>query len=116
MRSTAEVLAHHLECFGRGDLDGILADYASTAVLFTPTGALTGPSAMRPVFQAIFAEFAQPGTSFSLTHRSVDGDYAYIVWSAETADNVYEMGTDTFVVRNDQILLHSFALKIHPKR
>jgi len=115
MRSTQEVVDHHLDCFGRGDTDGILADYSSTAVLFTPTGALKGPAAMRPLFQAIFAEFGKPGTSFSITHRAVDGDCAYILWSAETADNVYEMGTDTFVVRNDQIVAHSFALKIRAK-
>lgn len=112
MRSTQDVLDHHLACFGRGDLDGILADYAPTAIMFTPTGALKGPAAMRPVFQAIFTEFGKPGTSFSMKHRSVDCDFAYILWSAETADNVYEMGTDTFVVRNDQIIAHSFALKI----
>ena len=115
MRSTQEVLDHHLECFGRGDLDGVLADYSQTAVMFTPTGALKGPAAMRPVFQAIFAEFGKPGTSFAMKHRSVDGDYAYILWSAETADNVYELGTDTFVVRNDQIMAHSFALKLRAK-
>lgn len=115
MSSTQEVLDHHLECFGRGDLDGILADYSPTAVMFTPTGALKGPAAMRPVFQTLFTEFGKPGTSFSMKHRSVDGDYAYILWSAETADNVYELGSDTFVVRNGQITAHSFALKIRAK-
>jgi len=116
MRSTQEVIDHHLECFGRGDTDGILADYSSTAVMLTPNGALKGPAAMRPVFQAIFKEFAQAGTSFSLQHRSIDGDYAYLLWTAETADNVYELGTDTFVVRDDKILAHSFALKAVAKR
>ena len=115
MRSAQEVVDHHLDCFGRGDMDGNLADHSSTAVMFTPTGALKSPSAMRPVFQAIFAEFGKPGTSFSMTHRSVEGDHAYILWSAETADNVYEMGTDTFVVRNDQIVAHSSALKIRAR-
>lgn len=115
MNSTEQVLAHHLECFGRGDLDGILADYSSTAVMFTPEGPLKGPAVLRPFFQAIFAEFGKPGTSFSMNHRSVDGDYAYILWSAETVDNVYEMGTDTFVVRDGNIMAHSFAGKIRPK-
>ena len=115
MSSTREVLDRHLDCFGRGDLEGILADYSSTAVLFTPTGTLKGPAAMRPVFQTIFAEFGKPGTSFSVNHRSVDGDYAYLLWNAETADNVYEMGTDTFVVRNDQIIAHSFAVTLRAK-
>lgn len=116
MRSTQEVLDHHLDCFGRGDVDGILADYSATAVMFTPTGALKGPAAMRPVFEAIFKEFGQTGTSFALTHRSVEGEFAYLLWNAETADNVYEMGTDTFVVRNDRIVLQSFALTVRPKR
>jgi ketosteroid isomerase-like protein len=115
MRATQQVLDHHLDCFGRGDLDGILEDYSPAAAMMTPTGVLKGPAAMRPVFQAIFAEFGKPGTSFSMTHRSVDGDYAYILWTAETADNVYEMGTDTFVVQNDRITLHSFALKVRAK-
>jgi len=91
LSSTQDVLDHHLACFGRGDLDGILADYSSTAVTFTPDGPLKSPAAIRPLFQAIFTEFGKPGASFSMKQRSVDGDYAFIVWSAETADNVYEM-------------------------
>jgi hypothetical protein len=46
---------------------------------------------------------------------SVDGDYAYIIWSAQTAENVYELATDTFVVRNGKIVVQSFAGKITPR-
>ncbi len=42
----------------------------------------------------------------------VEGDYAYILWSADTADNLYEMATDTFVVRNGKIVAQSFTGKI----
>ena len=52
---------------------------------------------------------------FSLTRQSVEGDYAYILWTAETADNVYEVATDTFVVRDGQITAQSFTGKIVPK-
>ena len=45
----------------------------------------------------------------------VEGDYAYILWTAETADNVYELATDTFVVRDGKIVAQSFAGKIAPK-
>ncbi len=47
--------------------------------------------------------------------QSVEGDYAYILWTAETADNVYEVGTDTFVVRNGKIVAQSFAGKVTAK-
>ena len=115
MTSTKDVLDHHIKCFGEGDLTGILADYAPGAVLFTPEGPFRGTAAIRPLFQAMFAEFAKPGASFSMKQQSVEGDYAYTLWTAETADNVYEVGTDTFVVRDGKIVAHSFAGKITPK-
>jgi hypothetical protein len=75
--TTQAVLEHHLQCFGGGDMDGIL--------------------------------------SFEMLRQTVEGDYAYIVWTAETADNVYELATDTFVVRDGKIAAQSFAGKITPK-
>ena len=115
MASTKDVVGRHLEFFGKGDLKGILSDYAPGAVLFTPDGPLRGADAIRPLFQAMFAEFGKPGAAFSMKQQSVEGDYAYILWTAETADNVYEVGTDTFFVRDGKIVAQSFAGKITPK-
>jgi hypothetical protein len=63
----------------------------------------------------MFAEFGKPGAAFSMKQQAVEGDYAYILWTAETADNLYEVGTDTFVVRDGKIVAQSFAGKITPK-
>ncbi len=115
MASTKDVLDRHLKSFGEGDLKGILSDYAPGAVLFTPNGPLRGADAMRPFFQALLADFGKPSSAFSLKQQSVEGDYAYILWTGETADNVYEMATDTFVVREGRIVAQSFAGKITPK-
>ena len=115
MASTKEVLDNHLKCFGEGDLKGILSDYAPGAVLFTPDGPLRGADAMRPLFEAMIAEFGKPGAEFSMKQESVEGEYAYILWTAETADNVHEIATDTFVVRDGKILAQSFAAKLTPK-
>lgn len=116
MPSTKDVIDHHLKAFGERDIEGVLSDYGSGAVLFTANGPLRGPDAMRPLFQAFFAEFAKPGSTFTMKQNIVDGDYGYILWSAETADNVYEMGTDTFVVRDGKIVAQSFTGNITPKR
>ena len=115
MPSTKDVLDHHVRCFGAGDLAGILSDYAPDAVLFTPDGPLKGTVAMRPFFEAMLAEFAKPGARHRTTHESVEGEYAYVLWTAETADNVYELGTDTLVVRDGKILAQSFAGTIRSK-
>ena len=79
--STSDVLDRHLNSFAQYDLAGILADYSSDAVLFTPTGPLRGPAAIKPLFQALVSEFAKPGSSFTMQHRSIEGDHGYILWT-----------------------------------
>ena len=116
MASTADILDHHIKCFGEGDLEGILSDYAPEAVLFTPDGPLTGIDQIRTFFQSMFAEFGKPGTTFNMKLRSVASDFSYVLWTAETVDNVYEMGTDTQVVRDGKIVAQSFAAKTTTKR
>lgn len=116
MASTKEVLDRHLENFGRGDLKGILSDYAANAVLFTRDGPLKGAHAIRPLFEALITEFQKPGARFNMKHQFVDGDFAYILWSAETSENVHELGTDTFVVRDGKIVAQSYTGKVVPKR
>ena len=115
MALTKDVLEHHLTCFGERDLKGILSDYAPGAVLFTSDGPLRGTDALRPFFQTMIAEFGKPGAAFSMKQQFVEGDYAYILWTAETADNVYEVGTDTFFVRNGKIVAQSFTGKVTAK-
>jgi ketosteroid isomerase-like protein len=115
MTSTKDVIDHHLKAFAERDLKGVLSDYAPGAVFFTQQGQLRGPDAIRPLFQAMIAEFGKPGARFSMKEQFVEGDYAYILWNAETADNVYELGTDTFVVRDGKIVAQSFTGKIMPK-
>jgi ketosteroid isomerase-like protein len=115
MRSTAEVLDHHLKCFANRDIDGVLADYSEDAVFFGSEGALRGPNAIKPVFERMVAEFAKPGPSFSRKQRLIEGEYAYIVWTSETADNSYEVASDTFVIQNGSIGMQAFTAKIKPK-
>ena len=116
MDSTSDVLDRHLKSFAEHDIDGIVGDYSSDAVLFAPGGPLKGPKAIKPLFESLISEFAKPGSSFTMLQRCVDGEHAYIVWTAETGDNSYEFATDTFVVRDGKIVAQSFAAKIKPKR
>jgi len=114
-RSTAEVLAHHFKCFADRDLDGIMADYSAEALFFTPDGALRGLETIRGVFEKLFSEFAKPGVSIASKLRQVEGDYVYLVWTAETPDNFYELASDTFVVRNGSIQMQAFTANVRPK-
>jgi ketosteroid isomerase-like protein len=116
MPITNDIVNQHLKCFAENNLDGVLADYSSDAVLFIPGGPLRGTAAIKTFFHGLMSEISKPGMTFSMQQQHADGDYAYILWNAETADNVYEAATDTFVVRNGKIVAQSFAAKITPKR
>jgi ketosteroid isomerase-like protein len=113
--STKDVIDRHLKSFGEGDLKGLLSDYAPDAVMFTANGTLRGIEEIRPVFQAMIAEFGKPPATLHLKQQFIEGEHGYILWHAETADNVYELGTDTFVVRDGKIVAQSFTSKIAPK-
>jgi len=116
MKSTTDVLDHHLKCFANRDINGLMADYSADAVFLGPEGALRGPDAIRPAFERFFAEFAKPGTSFAGKQRLIAGNYAYVVWSSETADNFYELASDTFFIQNGSIRMQAFTAKVTPKR
>ena len=113
--TTQQILEHHLTSFGKGDLEGILSDYTEKSLLITPDGIMRGPGELRPFFETFFAEFAKPGASFEMKKQIVEGETAYIVWSAETADNVYELASDTFVIRDGKIVTQTLAAKVVPK-
>jgi hypothetical protein len=113
--STQEVLDHHLQAFGAGELDGILEDFTDQSIIITPDGVRRSRKELSEFFSTLFAEFAKPGMSFSMDQQVVEGEIAYIRWSAETADNTYELGTDTFLIRNGKIVTQTFAAKTTPK-
>src|SRR5690242_17252944 len=113
--ATEAVVNNHLRRFFEGDVEGVLADYAPTAVMIVPTGVLRGADGIRPLFEALIAEFTQPGATFDLQQQVVENDLAYIRWVAETTQNIYDVATDTFVVRDGKIVQQTFACKLTPK-
>ena len=113
--TTQRVLDHHLQAFGNLDLEAILADYTDASVLLTANGPIQGMDQLRGVFEMFFTEFGKPGATFEMKQQLINGDVAYIVWTAETADNVYELATDTFVIEDGKIRVQTFTAKTTPK-
>jgi hypothetical protein len=54
MPSIIDVLDRHLSCFGERDVEGVLADYSSDAVFFSPAGPLKGPDVNKLLSNARF--------------------------------------------------------------
>lgn len=113
--SAQQLLDQHLQRFGAGDIDGLLSQYAADVVFITRDKVLHGPAELRPLFEAMIAEFAQPGARFELLARQAEGEYAYITWTADTPQHQYALGSDTFVIRNGQIVMQTSAIAVTAK-
>lgn len=112
---TEAVVGEHLEAFGSGDMDALLAHYNEDSVLIANGTVMTGAEEMRPLFEALFAEFGKPDVTFEMTNMQFNGRIGYITWTAETPDNSYELGTDTFLVEGGKIVTQTLATKTTPK-
>jgi ketosteroid isomerase-like protein len=113
---TQTVLDHHLQAFGAGDLEAVLADYTDESVFISPRGAIVGAEALRPAYESLFSGLFEPGTyEFFIDVMTVEGEVAYIAWHATCASADIPFATDTFVVRGGKIAVQTFGAKIDPK-
>ena len=115
MISISDVLAHHRKCFAARDLDGLMADYSADAVFFSPEGALRGPEAIRGVFEKLFSEFSKPDSTLTPRLTLIEEEYVYLIWTADTPDNSYELASDIFVIQNGRIQMQAFTASVRPK-
>ncbi len=114
-RTASEVLNHHLAAFGSGDVDRIMSDFAEDAVFISPDGVVVGSDQIRPIFEALVAEFSEPGMSFELDGAFVQDRYAQIHWRAETAANIYHYGSDTFLIEDGMIQMQALSVSVTAK-
>jgi ketosteroid isomerase-like protein len=113
--TTESVLEHHLTAFNEQNMSELLADYTDESVIISNMGTFHGLDEIKSLAEPMFAEISQPDVSFTIDEQVVEGDVAYIVWHAETPDNVYELGTDTYVIRDGGIETQTFTAKVTPK-
>jgi hypothetical protein len=74
-----------------------------------------GRDAIRGFFDTIMPLFPAQGTMLTVQRQDVDGEVAYIAWSASTPSVDVPAVADTFIVRNDRIVVQTFGGHIIPK-
>lgn len=104
-----------LAAFGKGDVNGLVEQYTEDATVITPMGVLHGKAQIRPMIEAIVAEFAQPGVKFTLISKAAEGDVVTFVWSADTAKAVYDFSAETYVLKDGLAHYQTFATKMTAK-
>jgi hypothetical protein len=110
-----QIVAHHMSAAASGDVDGMIADYADTAVVMTPGGETRGTEALRKMFAGIFG--GPPGSRAPLEVRRqfFTKEIGYIVWVQNEGKPEELRGSDTFLVRKGKIVAQTVMLvPMHP--
>jgi hypothetical protein len=67
------------------------------------------------MMEGVVAEFGQPGVKFEMIAQAAVGEAVAFSWKAETAKNVYELGAETYVIRDGLVAYQTLALKAQAK-
>jgi hypothetical protein len=110
-----QIVAHHMAAAASGDVDGVVADYAATAVVFTPGGETRGTAALRKMFAGIFGGPPGSRAPLEVQQKFFTKEIGYIVWVQNAGKPEELRGSDTFLVRKGKIVTQTVMLvPMHP--
>jgi ketosteroid isomerase-like protein len=116
-QDTLTTMDRHWHSLVRGDLSGLLVDYAEDAVFISSTtGVIKGRAAIGELlthFLSLIIPAAS--TQFSLDLTLADGTLGYIVWKAESPSHRISFSSDTFVVIDGLITMQTSAGSVDVK-
>jgi ketosteroid isomerase-like protein len=98
-RTPQETFQHHVEALGAQDLDAIVEDYTEDVIHIVNGTVRRGLAGVREAFAELIDTV--PDASWELPEVVFEGDILYLEWTADSAKNRIEDGTDTFVFAED---------------
>jgi ketosteroid isomerase-like protein len=104
MTTTREVFDRHMSHQLDRDLDVILADYAPDAIVVGPDGIGSGHDHIRASYEQVLPLIG----SLDVTSVQVQGEVVYVSFRAHGDGPDDLVGTDTFVIRDGLIHIHTF--------
>lgn len=107
-RASSTILTHHLTAFGDNNLDKIMLDYTEQSTVLTDKGAIKGLDKIRQFFEMMFG-LIPTGSHFEMKQLTVSDNAAHIIWASKSATAEIPFGTDTFIIENKKIMVHTFA-------
>ena len=103
--TTREVFDRHLNHQLDGDLDKILSDYAPDAVVVGPDGIGSGHGHIRKSYEQVLPLIS---TLDMVPSVQMAGEVVYLTFRAQRDGRDELVGTDTFVIRDGLIQVHTF--------
>jgi hypothetical protein len=111
IRSAKDVFEDHLWLRNRGDLETDLErNYSNDIVLLCETEPLIGRDALR--WSARRLGLQLPDAEFQFPSKQVQGEYAFLVWTARSARFEVDYGADSFVIRDGRIVAQTIFYRL----
>lgn len=105
-RSAEEVFEDHLRLRLAGDLEADLRrNYADDVVLLTVNSCFTGHDGMRRSAEKLAEQL--PDAKFEFIAQKLERRFALLIWRAESARFDAVEGSDSFVIEDGLIRLHT---------
>src|SRR3954470_7301410 len=115
MRTATEGINDHLAKRLAGDIEGdIKTNYADDVVFLTGTGAFHGHDGVRHS-AAELNHYVTDKASFDYRHIIIEGDYAFLEWTATAEDRIVGDGADGFVIKEGKIILQTIHYSVQKK-
>jgi hypothetical protein len=113
-RTTRQVFEDHLRRRRRGEVEkDTAANYAEGAALLTGDGAFRGHEGARRC--AALLRDRLPCARYAYRVRLVEGEAAFLEWSARCAAAEVEDGADSFLVRGGLIVAQTIHYTVRPR-
>lgn len=113
---TESILDHHMDAFGRGDVDAIVEDFTDESTIIFPKSVIKGLDNIREHFLNLTQNIFPQGTQYELVEKVVEGNIAYLIWNAESDRYKIPFGTDTFIFEDGKIKVQTVAFNLEEKK
>src|SRR5262245_17631114 len=114
-RSTGEVFEDHLARRRAGDVEGDLAlNYDDDVVLLTGFGVFRGKDGVRRNLGRLLEGL--PCIRYEYGTRLVEGEVAFLEWSARGPTAVVEDGANSFLIRGGRIVVQTIHYTVRPRK
>ena len=111
--SPVDIVNRHIAFANKGDVDGMVGDYAEDVMTITAGKVTAGKPALRAMFAGMIGAAAKPGAAAppkpAMKNLKIwaDGDVGFVAWEMGSGTPQAVKGTDAFLVRHGKILVQT---------
>ena len=114
-RSAEQVFEDHLQQSTVGSIeDDLSRNYSEDVVLLTGHGIFHGHDGLRHLARRLNQEL--PNGKFDYRTRLVEGEMAFLEWTARADGAAVEDGADSYLIRNGRIITQTIHYTVKPMR